>query len=80
VKADELGEKYCKPTSELCDAIYYDDFLAALREYGAAVRARDVGICNAYVGFFGYVPDADLTPLHKREREAYGACAAAISR
>jgi len=75
---DELWEKYSTPG--ITGVMYESQFLAALAEYGAAVRARDVEICRDRANFFGDVPDSALIPLHKREREAYRDCAAAIAR
>ena len=40
-KADEIWEKY-----EAFGRIYYKDFLAALAEYGKAVRDRDAEIAR----------------------------------
>jgi len=46
MKADELWEKYSAMTRTSEDAVYHADFLAALAEYGQAVRDRDAEICR----------------------------------
>lgn len=46
MKADELWEKYAAEFSSQCYLMTEENFLAALREYGAAVRARDAEICR----------------------------------
>ena len=45
-KAEELWEKYAAEFSGECRLMTEESFLAALREYGAAVRARDAEICS----------------------------------
>ena len=62
-KADELWEKYYSHAR----TITRQDFLAALAEYGQAVRDRDAEICRQQ-------PDEFQTPDQRLE------CAAAISR
>lgn len=63
IKADELWEKYYSHAR----TITRQDFLAALAEYGQAVRDRDAEICRQQ-------PDEFQTPDQRLE------CAAAISR
>lgn len=70
---DALWEKYSGD-----GYMVEDEFLAALREYGQAVRKRDAEICRKNAEFFGNAADSELHPLHVRERETYINCAAAI--
>lgn len=46
MKADELWEKYYSYASMNGDYMTKPQFLAALAEYGQAVRDRDAEICN----------------------------------
>ena len=68
MKADELWEKY-SDVKVMWDLrrMTQDAFLAALAEYGQAVRDRDAEICRQQ-------PDEFQTPDQRLE------CAAAISR
>ena len=77
-KADEFWEKYKYYGN--ANIIDRDSFLAALQEYGEAVRAEAVKVCRDKAAFFGTEPDELLHPLHKRERESYRDCAAAIEK
>lgn len=75
MKADELWEKY--EAAERHDGNYPDDdskqrFLAALHEYGQAVRARDAEICKAESAFLKSDGDG--------ASNGCDLCAAAISR
>jgi len=64
MNADELWEKYSSPHLKFMSK---RDFLAALAEYGQAVRDRDAEICRQQ-------PDEFQTPDQRLD------CAAAISR
>jgi len=66
-KADELWEKYAAEFTDGSESMRKRDFLAALAEYGQAVRDRDAEICRQQ-------PDEFQTPDQRLE------CAAAISR
>jgi hypothetical protein len=71
-KAEELWEKYSETLSMNPGAesvIYKDDFLAALREYGAEVRKRDAGVC---------LEQWRVSPPYLTTTEVIGAVVAAI--
>ena len=78
---DELWEKYKQPgkfDGFTGDIVCGLDFLAALREYGAAVRKRDAEICRE-VDERGPVCDDPVVfeAIHESGEEG---CAAAIER
>lgn len=48
MKADELWDKHASDTDGVRFLMRQDDFLAALTEYGEAVRAEAVKVCEKY--------------------------------
>ena len=70
-KAEELWEKYKNIITADWHVMERADFLAALREYGAAVRARDIQVC---------VDRCEADPKNLLRTAVLTDCAAAISR
>ena len=70
-KAEELWEKYLTRPDGDIDFVGRADFLAALREYGAAVRARDKELCREKID--PEWPNDDISNMASD-------CAAAIDR
>lgn len=76
MKADELWEKYWDTQEMLGDKVIgKDSFLAALAEYGQAVRDRDAEICKEQ----GVAPCAGNL-YATTSNDTADDCAAAISR
>jgi len=72
MKADELWEKYSYAADgDYSPLIRHDNFLAALHEYGQAVRNRDAEICRSKVD--PEWPNDDISNMASD-------CAAAISK
>lgn len=76
MKADELWEKHSKiePGWQTIRKMNKDDFLAALAEYGKAVRDRDAEICKQMFRHWVVAPTFTVTCPTAND------CAAAISR
>lgn len=58
---DELWEKYA--ISDWRVEMTKDEFLAALKEYGAAVRAQDVKMLRDRLTYDGVASAIEATPL-----------------
>lgn len=81
-KAEELWEKYA--IDEMVDRA---PFLAALREYGAAVRQRAAGVCKERIDYAMPIPCPDeingclvAHSISAKRRKNSDECAAAIER
>lgn len=73
-KADELWEKYASFSGNKY-SVSIDDFLAALQEYGEAVRAEARKVCNANIA-----PGASRSEFEAGRNNGCHDCAAAIEK